>query len=173
MHEQSSSTSKRKRCVIGGFMGTGKTTIGRLLSKKLDIPFLDMDEELTERWGEIHLQFKRDGEDVFRGRERSLALSLAASVEPIVIATGGGVFASLAQLEAFGAQATTISLTASFSTLSSRVQGGGDRPLWNADAEALFLTRGAAYACADFVVDTESRPLEEVVEELFHIMNRV
>jgi shikimate kinase len=173
MQPTQSSTSKRKRCVIGGFMGTGKTSVGRLLSARMEIPFLDMDEKLAVQWGEIHLQFARDGERAFRLRERELALSLASSAEPMVIATGGGVFAVPDILDRFAACSTTISLTAPFTTLSSRIGKGDQRPLWNADVEALFFSRAEAYARAHYVVDTDKRCVEEVVDELFNIMNRV
>jgi shikimate kinase len=173
MQPTQSSISKRKRCVIGGFMGTGKTSVGRLLSVRMKIPFLDMDEILAVQWGQIHLQFAQDGESAFRLRERELALSLANSDEPVVIATGGGVFAVPDILDRFAVCATTISLTAPFPTLSSRIEEGDHRPLWNADVEALFFSRAEAYARAHYVVDTDKRCVEEVVDELFNIMNRV
>ena len=173
MHQQSSSTSKRKRCIIGGFMGTGKTTVGRLLAKRAGVPFFDMDTMLVEKWGEIHLQFQRDGEAVFREREAAVAMSLAHVDQEMIVATGGGVFAVPALLKAFQASAITVSLTATLPTLSSRVQGGGNRPLWNAEVEKLFLAREKAYAAADYVVDTEGLRVEAVVEELFDILNRV
>ena len=55
---------------LGGFMGSGKSTVGQRLAQKMDVRFVDMDEELTRLFGSISQQFTRDGEDVFRSRER-------------------------------------------------------------------------------------------------------
>jgi len=83
----------RRGVALGGFMGTGKTTVGARLAERLGLPFVDMDAELAERFGELPEQFARDGEQAFRLRESALVSELCDGV-PRVVATGGGAWVS-------------------------------------------------------------------------------
>ena len=80
--------SDSRNIVLTGFMGTGKTTVGRLLADKLGYEFVDTDEVIEERHGRIAEIFRTRGEDAFRRIERELAAELAAR-DRLVIATGG------------------------------------------------------------------------------------
>ena len=80
--------SDSRNIVLTGFMGTGKTTVGRLLADKLGYEFVDTDEVIEERHGTIAEIFRTRGEDAFRRIERELAAELAAR-DRLVIATGG------------------------------------------------------------------------------------
>src|ERR1051326_6210130 len=85
-------TSAHKRLYLVGFMGAGKTTVGRRLAKKLGWKFLDLDEEIEHREGRTVANiFKEDGERHFRSLEHSCLKELA-SVPKAVIAMGGGAF---------------------------------------------------------------------------------
>ena len=77
---------------IGGFMGSGKSTVGERLARRLGVRFVDMDTVLEEAHGPISEQFARDGEGSFRERERALVRRLCADDTPVVVATGGGVW---------------------------------------------------------------------------------
>jgi shikimate kinase len=81
---------------INGFMGVGKTTIGRELSNLLNLPFIDLDEYITKQEGKsISDIFQQDGELSFRLIERKSLLSLLALADPHIIALGGGTMSSL------------------------------------------------------------------------------
>jgi shikimate kinase / 3-dehydroquinate synthase len=80
--------SDSRNIVLTGFMGTGKTTVGRLLAEKLGFEFVDTDQVIEERHGSIADIFRTRGEDAFRRIERELAAELAAR-DRLVIATGG------------------------------------------------------------------------------------
>ncbi len=80
--------SDSRNIVLTGFMGTGKTTVGRLLAEKLGYEFVDTDQVIEERHGKIAEIFRTRGEDAFRRIERELAAELAAR-DRLVISTGG------------------------------------------------------------------------------------
>jgi shikimate kinase / 3-dehydroquinate synthase len=80
--------SDSRNIVLTGFMGTGKTTVGRLLAEKLGYEFVDTDQVIEERHGKIAEVFRTRGEDAFRQIERELAAELAAR-DRLVISTGG------------------------------------------------------------------------------------
>ena len=78
---------------LGGFMGTGKTTVGRKLAERLQFPFVDTDEVLVQRYGPIASQFAEWGEETFRAHEREVVLEHCDN-KLRVLATGGGVWTS-------------------------------------------------------------------------------
>ena len=78
-----------RNLVLTGFMGTGKTTVGRILADRLGYGFVDTDEVIESRAGPIPEIFDRDGEEAFREMERSVARELSGRTG-LVIATGGG-----------------------------------------------------------------------------------
>ena len=80
------------RCALVGMPGSGKTTVGRHLARRLQIPFVDMDQRLEERLGSsIRTYFEECGEDTFRQHEQALLAELAQEPGPMVLSTGGGV----------------------------------------------------------------------------------
>ena len=149
---------------LGGFMGSGKTTVGARLAGRMGLPFVDMDAVLAERHGAIPRQFVEDGEQVFRARESSLLAELCDGV-PRVLATGGGAWVREEHRALLRRDYWTIVLQASLDELAERVGGGAGRPLW-ADAVALFETRREAYADADLVVDTGGIDVDAVVARI-------
>lgn len=147
---------------LGGFMGSGKSTVGRALAERLGVPFQDSDEVLTRAWGPIADQFASVGEAVFRDRERAVVLDLAA--RPGVLATGGGVFADDALRRSLAERRWLVNLDVDWATVQGRLGADAGRPLL-ADGAALLGKRAAAYADVDRRVDGRS-PVRVVVDEI-------
>ncbi len=113
---------------IGGFMATGKSTVGPLVARQLVVPFVDLDALIVQRAGvDIPTIFAERGEAGFRRLERE-ALEIALEKGCIVLALGGGTLHQPGNLERIAAVMDIVILSASMATLAAR--GGRDRPLW-------------------------------------------
>ena len=154
---------------LGGFMGTGKTTVGRALSVALGLPFVDMDAILAERHGPIARQFAEDGEAAFRARESALIAELDDGT-PRVIATGGGAWVDPVNRSTLGRHALRVVLRASVETLRVRVGDAPERPLWGEGLEALLEARSEAYADSDLGIDTDEASASEVVDAILQAL---
>lgn len=117
-----------KNIVLTGFMGTGKTTVGRLLARKLGRRFLDTDEMIEEKENRRIVDiFAQDGEAYFRAVERQ-AVSKASELPNCVIATGGGVVLDQRNMERLRENGVIVNLHAPLELILERT-GGGGRPL--------------------------------------------
>ena len=163
--------------ILTGFMGTGKSTIGRLVSARLGRPFVDMDDEIARRAGQsIPAIFATQGEAAFRQMERDLCLELAGR-RGLVIATGGGALLDPGNRAAMIAGGVVICLTASPEALAARLRGTSDRPLLAAADRAerireLFAARAEAYAALPHHLDTTSLSPEATVEAVLELWAR-
>lgn len=153
--------------VLTGFMGTGKTTAGRLLAQRLGREFVDTDELIESRHGPIPEIFEREGETGFRRIEREVAAELGKRAG-LVIATGGGMLVDPDTAAALGGR--VFCLTAPIQEIMERVLAEQDtviRPLLGGDdpagrAAALLESRAEAYARFE-LVETGGRTPDEVV----------
>lgn len=119
----------RRNLYLVGFMGTGKTTIGRELAKVMGRKFLDTDHVLEERFGKsVNEVFQQEGEAAFRAAEQALALELAASNNK-VIATGGGTVIDPVCFESFQNSGLMLCLYTHEGSLLSRLHRTAKRPL--------------------------------------------
>lgn len=160
-----------RHLVLVGLMGTGKSTVGRLLAHRLARPLIDTDDEVERRAGRsVREIFASDGEEEFRRLERDVLADALADPTPSVVAAAGGVVLSQ---ENRGRLRTSpcrvVWLRASPRALVPRVRGGGHRPLLDADPESTLVsmaeTREALYReVADLTVDVEAMSPAEVVE---------
>ncbi len=154
-----------------GFMGSGKSSLGKRLSERLDRPFVDLDECLVDRFGaSISRVFSEHGEEAFRLAERE-ELSRVVALDNVVVATGGGAFCSPENRELIEASgAISVFLDLPWGVLCDRLQrGGNDRPLFvdSEQARALFEARLPQYRMATVVVDLDGREtVAEVVERV-------
>ena len=155
--------------ILTGFMGTGKTTLGRLLAQQWGVPFLDTDREIECRLGQtISEIFRTRGEPFFRKWEYRLACELA-SLQGWIIATGGGFFVQ-PKIREICCSHTIVVLWASPEEIRRRLGSAPSRPLLqNWDLEELYHTRKPTYLSFPYHLNTEGRPLEELVEEVSQI----
>ena len=145
------------RIFLTGFMGAGKTSVGRRLAARLGWPFFDLDEKIEELAGEsVREIFDAGGEGRFRDLEGRV-LADAMGQDPVVVATGGGTLTFPRNLAAARSAGLVVWLNPEFATLTRRVGGRGkeDRPLFRDEATvlALYRERLPAYALADLKVD--------------------
>ncbi|HXF62445.1 MAG TPA: shikimate kinase, partial [Caldilineaceae bacterium] len=162
-----------RNIVITGFMGTGKTTIGRLLAERLGRPFVDMDEQIEARFAKpIPRIFAEDGEAAFRVAEAQLCHQLAQE-QGVVLSTGGGALVNPSNRHALAQRGVIICLTATVDTILERIQQADNRPLLPGDLEErrqrirqLLHERRHAYAAIAHQVDTSGRTPAQVVDDL-------
>ncbi len=142
-----------------GFMGCGKSTIGRMLAENIGWPFEDLDEEIErERHETISEIFEKKGEPEFRRIEAEALRRRVRRVEsgrPLVLALGGGAFTQQENVELLKENGITIWLDCPLEVLQVRVARGTHRPLARDPEkfEELFSTRRAAYEQAEFRVE--------------------
>ncbi len=156
-----------KNLVLTGFMGTGKTTVGRILAERLGREFVDTDEVIESRAGSIPEIFEREGERSFRDMERDVAADLAAR-SGLVIATGGRMMLDADCAARLEPAAHVVCLTASPETILERIGDTARRPLLDVpDAprrvRELLAARAAGYG-RFIAVETEDRSADEVAD---------
>ncbi len=160
------------RVVLVGFMGSGKTTVGRKLSLELGVPFLDTDEEVIKRTGKgISEIFTLFGETYFRKIEQSVIIDLLHTYEDAVISTGGGLPSYGKNMDLINRMAFSVFLRADFDVLWSRISKDEERPLVKMGREKvkeLYERRLPFYEKAHFIVDTGKQNPEEVVSEILN-----
>jgi shikimate kinase len=161
-----------RRFFLIGFMGAGKTSVGRDLAKRLKIPFYDLDELIEKRLGKpIGEIFKEDGESVFRTAETRMLEEIAAS-DPGVVATGGGAFTRPENREIIHSSGVSIWLDAPTELILERGGRGAHRPLWAGAEKAKILLdkRLPHYRMADVRFDVNTWSPEEAAEKLIKVL---
>ncbi len=165
---------KRANIVLTGFMGTGKSTVGRLLAEQLGYGFVDTDEWIEREDGRsIADIFREDGEDAFRQLERTASLTIA-KLEGTVIATGGRLMLDEGNAAALMANGRVFCLTAEPEEIVARVREGEKRPLLNtpnpaARIQALLDQRRDAYGRFP-QIDTTGKTVEQVAQEITNVV---
>ena len=153
------------RIYLIGFMGAGKTTVGRELAARMETPFFDLDEllESAEKMT-VKEVFEQRGEPYFRKRERDLLRS-TRYLERGVIATGGGTFTFEENIQFIQTEGLSIYLSAPYALLRARIgDRNDDRPLFRDDVAAheLYSSRIRFYRMADMTIEIreEETPAE-------------
>jgi shikimate kinase len=151
-----------------GFMGAGKTTVGRALAKRLDWQAEDIDERIEKREKrDIPTIFRQDGEAYFRAAEQQEVITLLP-VRGTVVATGGGTVVDPVTRELMLRDGAVVWLDVPLSQLLARVPTDGSRPLASdrAAMERLYNQRLMAYSCAHLRVDAGRASVEDVVDQI-------
>ncbi len=160
-----------------GFMGTGKTTVGRAVAQRLGFQTLDSDYEIEHLAGKsIARIFAEDGEAAFRARERAFVEG-GHPDHGVVVACGGGLIVPAGMRELLRARGVVICLHATVATILQRTAATRTRPLLNVDdpearIRQLYAEREAAYRRAGTVILTDSRPLHDVVLHVLRTYRR-
>lgn len=154
-------------------MGTGKSSVGRILAEQLGFTFLDTDEVIEERTGKsINQIFAELGEPVFRDLEKRLVAELSHK-QHLIISTGGGLAANADNLASLKTHALVVCLWASPEMIYERVKAQSHRPLLHAPdplvkIRELLSKREVHYRQADVLVNTEYRSVKEVAQHVLH-----
>jgi shikimate kinase len=158
--------------ILVGMMGAGKTTVGRLLARRLKRAFHDSDEEIERRCGvRVPVIFDIEGEAGFRARETQVIADLCA-LDNAVLATGGGAVLAEENRRRIAARGTVVYLHARPPHLWQRVRHDRNRPLLataepQKKIEELYAQRDPLYReVADLVVDTGRQSVQTLVKDL-------
>jgi shikimate kinase len=167
------STRQIRNLTLIGFMGTGKSTVGRAVADILRYTFLDTDDVIEARAGAtIQEIFQHHGEPVFREWEHRIVEELTRR-NKTVIATGGGLPANETNLTSLKSHSLVVCLWSSPEKIWQRVKSQTHRPLLN-DADPLgkikelLEIRAPYYRQADVLINTEFRSLHEVTRQVIH-----
>lgn len=174
-----------RRVVLVGMMGSGKTTVGRLVAARLGSGFADTDDQVESSAGvSVAEMFARSGEGVFRRAESDALGVLLAADGPVVVAVGGGAVLSEVNRHMMKREATVVWLRADVGTLTDRVGTGEGRPLLSeADAalegnahdrlSVLGQQRERLYEdVSDLIIDTDEMSPEEVADVVVSLVTR-
>jgi len=170
-------SKKNMNIVLTGFMGTGKSGIGKRLAKKLGMSYLDTDELIEEREKDsISAIFKKRGEEYFRRLETKVVKEVAL-LDNFVISTGGGVVLKEGNIRLLKKNAFIVCLFASPEVILKRTEGNENRPLLEVNnqkkrIEELLALRKPYYEKADASVDTSALDSEGVVGEIIESLGK-
>jgi shikimate kinase len=166
--------------ILVGFMASGKSRVGRILSEKLGRPLVDADQEIVRRWGmSVSQIFAQEGEAAFRALERAVMADLCGQ-SGLIIAAGGGAFVDPESRGLMLQKGRVFCLCASPDTIYHRVRqemklGGPARPLLaGADPRqrirALLEQRAEAYAQAHHAIQTDGLIPEQVARRVLELL---
>jgi shikimate kinase len=168
-----SDTRNLHNLALVGFMGTGKSTIGRIAAEQLQFGFVDTDHWIETQLGRsIQDIFANEGEAAFRQYEKQ-ALEGLSQQRNLVIAAGGGLVMDPANLASLKAHSLVICLWASPETIWERVKTQTHRPLLQAPdplakIRELLAARSSAYKQADVLIDSGFRSPREAAQQIIH-----
>ncbi|MCX7916954.1 MAG: shikimate kinase [bacterium] len=168
----------KKNIVLIGFMGTGKSEVGYLLAKKLNMSFVDTDKLIEEREKDRIIRiFQVKGEDYFRNVEENI-IEEVSKYENYVISTGGGAIIREKNFVNLKKNGILICLTATPEEIYKRTIPKKDRPLLMKSKNVIqtikemLEVRKPYYQKADYTIDTTKKNIEEIVDEIIKIIKK-
>lgn len=158
-----------KAIYLTGFMGAGKTSVGKTLSKEIHVPVIDTDEVIVANEGRtIDTIFSEEGEEYFRNVETKVLQSLP--LQDVIITTGGGIILRKENREFMTKHGTTFFLYCSPEHTYERLKNDASRPLLAGNKKQEIITRLHArlplYREADYTIDTSHKSILEVANEI-------
>jgi shikimate kinase len=160
-----------------GFMGTGKTTVGRAVAQRIGFDCIDTDHEIEREQDRTIAQiFAKDGEAAFRAMERRF-IQTDARTSRTVVACGGGLVIAPGMADMLKSRGVVVCLHASIETILARTSRHRTRPLLDvgdpdAQARALFAKREPIYRSVGTLILTDSRPLSDIVAHVMRVWKR-
>lgn len=160
--------------ILTGMPACGKSTVAKILGKKLNAEVIDTDEEIERAYGAISEIFKNFGEQKFRDIESEVIQNVCKR-KNVIISTGGGSILKKENIESFKKCGKVVYLKADVKTLLSRLENNSTRPLLAGDAEKrikkLFAERAEIYdKTADITVPTDGLTPTEVADVILKII---
>ena len=168
--------SEKRHIFLAGFMGAGKTSVGRELSGKLRMDFYDLDGEVERAEGlSVTEIFEAGGEESFRRKETEMLAALSRKMSPAVISTGGGAVLRRQNREMMEASGEVFYLRADIDILWNRVRSEKGRPLLDveeprAEFRELFAKRKNVYELLPHVVFTDDISISEVADKIIGML---
>ncbi len=169
-------TKIKKTIILIGMMGAGKTSIGRELAKKLDLPFIDSDERIEEKVGcSISWIFDIKGEDGFRKIEKEVIAEIINQNERCVLSIGGGAFINSETRKLIKEKSLSIWLKSSLDLIFERVSRSTTRPLLEKGnkkeiLKKLINERYPIYAQADITIENEGKSKNAIIREIINLL---
>jgi shikimate kinase len=164
-----------KNVYLIGFMGSGKSTVGKILAEKLNMNFIDIDKLIEEKEGmKIKDIFEQKGEGYFRELERK-QIEAIVNQERLVVSTGGGLGANLDNMNLMKKNGDVVWLDVSLNTVLDRLKNDQDRPLLKQPTEKikqLFEERKNVYRLANIRINADKKTPSQIVEEILTKIKR-
>jgi shikimate kinase len=175
----------KKHIFLTGFMGAGKSRVGRYLAQRLNFPFVDTDKEIEQKSGKsVKAIFEEDGEPAFRLLEKETIKALSDNPLPHVISLGGGALNDAQTFQTVRQAGLVVYLKSSPESILQRVRHTDKRPLLEVNSEknrdaallkrikALLTQREPVYSQADIVIERDNMEAEEVAEYVLEQLNQ-
>lgn len=165
-----------KNLVLIGYRGTGKTTVSRILSKRLGLNIINLDEEFVKEKGAILLFVEKYGWEAFRDAESEL-IKKFSKLDNLMIDTGGGAILREENVRNLRKNGVTVLLKADINTIKNRIKDNKDRPPLTSskssidEIETVLKQREEKYnEAADYTIKTDNIQPEEVADEILKIL---
>jgi shikimate kinase len=165
--------NSNKNLVFLGMMGSGKSSIGNLVSKKLNLPFIDIDSLIVENTGmSVSEIFEKKGEDYFRNLEEKITFKCLKKIKNVVSLGGGGFINEKIRKEILSNH-FSFWLNCNESTLMKRIKGSKKRPLafklTDQEIKKMIKDRSKIYSNAQFKINCNKLEKTEIVKKIIKI----
>ena len=155
-----------------GMMGTGKSSVGKLLARELLINFIDTDNEIESKTGmSIEKIFEERGESYFRMLEKELVQKILFRNKVTVVSSGGGLCIQPGMMKLLKKQGWVVCLWASPECIFARIQNDSSRPLLRvpnplAEIKEIIQSRKNTYRDADYIIETDNQSPNEISSQI-------
>lgn len=169
--------NKLTRISLTGMMGSGKTSIGKLLAKKINLPFYDSDEDIEDKLSlKISEIFETYGEILFREQEEKICIDILKK-EKFVLALGGGAITNIGIRDSIAKNSLLIYLKTDENILFDRLKNDKSRPLLKGtnlkkQINSILEDREKLYSKSNIIIENNVNDIEAVVEEIISLIKK-